>query len=360
MKKIAALVVPVLSVVVVLLFVLVVLSYTVAGFPSGVVTGPRRYSNALDRLVGKAVEPNPGTVLVAGDVMLTRGVQTRVRQYGAGDPEFTWKYLAPVARAANVFFFNHEGTMSDIGTDGGKDYSFRFKTDQITGMQFVGVDVVSLANNHALDWGRGALCDTHNRLIDGGVSVVGAGCNSDQAAAPAFFDMPDGTRIAFIGFSEFDQYGVATDTKPGVAKWDRDAMKAAIAGAESEADIVFVSLHWGTEYKTTPNQSQVDLAHFLIDSGADVIVGHHPHVVQPIERYNDGYILYSLGNLVFDQYFSENTMKGLMVKFEILNKKIQSLTEIPIQMTQYYQPYPVDTPPTDMTVKPAKPAGIKP
>jgi gamma-polyglutamate biosynthesis protein CapA len=360
MKKTSAVVVPILSIVIVLLFILLVVSYVIDGFPAGVVTGPRRYSSAIGQLIDKAEAPNPGTVLVAGDVMLTRGVETRVRQYGAGDPEFTWKYLAPTARAANIFFFNHEGAMSDIGTDGGKAYSFRFKTNQITGMQFTGVDVVSLANNHALDWGRDALCDTRNRLVDGGVSVVGAGCNSDQAVAPAFFDMPDGTRIAFIGFSEFDQYGVATDTKSGVAKWDREIMKAAIAGAQSEADLVFVSLHWGTEYKTTPNPSQVDLAHFLIDSGADVIVGHHPHVVQPTERYNDGYIIYSLGNLVFDQYFSPETMRGLMVQFEILDKKIQSITEIPVQMTQYYQPYLSDSPPTDIEIRPAKPAGIKP
>ncbi len=304
-------------------------SYSYENTNEGVVT----------ELLNKNKEPEEYTILLAGDVMLDRGVEDRLLKYGNGDYTFPWQKIRDATKEADVFFFNHEGPMSELGTDTGKIYSFNFDTKAIEGMKYAGTDIVSLANNHALDWGSVALCDTIKNLTNGGIAQVGAGCNKEEADKPFIKNLGD-TKIAFIAFTEFYSGNYATETKIGLTRFDEEELKNKIKYLKENelVDIVFVSIHWGEEYKTRSNQTQQTLAKSLVDAGADVIVGHHPHVVQEIENYNNSWIIYSLGNFIFDQK-QEGTNEGLMVKITISEKEIKKFESIPISINEYSQPY---------------------
>lgn len=290
-------------------------------------------------LLNKNKEPEEYTILLAGDVMLDRGVEGRILKYGNGDYTFPWQKTANTTQSADIFFFNHEGPMSKLGVDSGKEYSFNFDTKAIEGIKYSGADIVSLANNHALDWGSMALCDTIKNLREGGIEQVGAGCNKEEAGTPFIKSLGD-TKIAFIAFTEFYSGNYATEDRIGLTRFDEEELKNKIKYLKEVemVDIVFVSVHWGEEYKTRSNQTQQTLAKSLIDSGADVIVGHHPHVVQEIENYKNSWIIYSLGNFIFDQR-QEGTNEGLMVKITVSEKEIKNFETIPILINEYSQPY---------------------
>ena len=130
----------------------------------------------------------------------------------------------------------------------------------------------------------------------------------------------------------------ATDSFAGVAIISDEKLKSGIEKARAENDIVIVSFHFGEEYKKQPNNYQKSVAHKAIDYGADLVVGHHPHVIEPIEAYKDKYIAYSLGNFVFDQHFSKDTMEGLVLKATVENKKITQVSSDKIVINKYYQP----------------------
>lgn len=279
------------------------------------------------------------TILLAGDVMLARGTESRLIKYGNGDFTFPWKLISETTNKADIFFFNHEGPMSELGTDSGKAYSFNFDTRATEGMIYAGTDVVSLANNHALDWGSEALCDTIKNLSEKSIAQVGAGCNKAEADKPFIKDLGD-TRIALIAFTEFYSGNYATEDRIGLTRFDEEELKSKIKKLKEEdmVDIVFVSVHWGEEYETRSNSIQQSLAKSLVDAGADVIVGHHPHVVQEVEKYGDAWIIYSLGNFIFDQY-QTGTKEGLLANVLISNKEIQNIELIPIGINEYSQPF---------------------
>ncbi len=246
-------------------------------------------------------EPPALTVAAGGDVMGDRGVGNYIDKYGGESVfEFVKPYLAP----ADVSFINLEGSISNLGSPAaGKEYTFEARTALTAGLVWAGIDVVSLANNHARDYGSSALLDCIARLDAAGVGHAGAGADSTAAAAPAILETPAGT-VAVLAASEITPYFAATASLPGtnVTSSPNERLIAQVAAAAEEADFVIVSLHWGTEYDATADSSQRSLAHKLIDAGADLILGHHPHVIQGLEIYKDGLIAYSLGDFIFDHY----------------------------------------------------------
>jgi len=299
-------------------------------------------------------------LIFVGDTMLDRDVEGSVYANGAGDFRYPFFYIADLTASADIAFANLEGNISDKGANQGSIYSFRMNPLAIEGLTYAGFDVLSLANNHSLDWGRTALSDTISRLNDAGIKTVGAGENEEQANAPAVFELSDGTKIAYLAYTDlYPKSFEATPTSAGISHYSKDSASKAIQKAKTEmsADLVVVSLHWGYEYETEPRQWQKDLAYSLIDSGADLIIGHHPHVVQEVEQYNPpfpkggapkgqgisqddkhaGYIAYSLGNFIFDQFFSKETMASLAIEVTIKNKIISKVIEIPLQITPTYQ-----------------------
>lgn len=283
-------------------------------------------------------QPDVYTIVFAGDVMLDRGVGWYVDRYGAGDWRFPWRFVVDQLSSADLVFLNHEGVMSDVGQDAGGVYSFNFPIDALDGLLFAGVDVVSLANNHSFDWGGVALCDTRRRLYAHGIGVVGAGCSYDEANAPYVHVFDDGSSVGFLGYTSFYPNGAADAVHPGISDYTLENMQRSIVALRESVDAVFVSLHWGEEYQSRSNAEQRRVGRALIDAGAVAVIGHHPHVIQEVEEYNDGWIFYSLGNFIFDQYFSAETMEGLVVFVSVQGGKVVSVDTKKALLNTHYQP----------------------
>lgn len=284
-------------------------------------------------------------IVFVGDIMLGRGVENIWRKYG--DSRFPFLKIAGEINKADLAFGNLEGPISERGVNNKIKYSFRFKPEVVDGLKFAGFDVLSLANNHIWDWGKDAIIDTSSVLKTNGIEPVGAGKDYLEANNPVIKEINDSTdlslKIAFFAYSNLEpnaQVFEATKDKAGRSSFDIERIKEEIYAVKQLeiADIVIVSLHWGDEYQSRSNKKQQEIGRSLVESGADLIVGHHPHVVQEIERYKNGWLAYSLGNFIFDQNFSEETMKGLMLKVKIQDKKITDLEPIEIKINNSFQP----------------------
>lgn len=281
-------------------------------------------------------------VLLVGDIMLDRGVDRQVQSVGEGDPRFPFALVAEQLQKYDLVVGNLEGPVSDRGANQGSKYSFRFAPETVEGLRYASFDAVSLANNHMWDWGRYALCDTPEILADHGIVGFGAGCDEASANAPYVTDLDDGTRLAFISFTNlYPDSLVSRGDNPGISDFSLDRIEQQVRSLKDQqsVDIVLLAVHWGEEYKTRSNSRQQKLAKQLVDLGVDVVVGHHPHVVQEVERVEDGWVLYSLGNFIFDQYFSEETMKGLAIELVIENGEVQMVYPHPYKINTDYQPY---------------------
>lgn len=278
------------------------------------------------------------TIIAGGDLMFDRGVKARLEKNEKNYNDL-FEYIHSYLNEADLVFANLEGSLSGKGADQGSKYSFRFEPAVAPAMALAGFDVVSLANNHILNWGREALCDTTTNLNNVGIGYVGAGCNSDDAEAPYITKLGE-TRIAFLAYTEFYKGAHATTDRPGLSRYDLDLIKKRSQDLKNndQADLVMVSMHWGEEYKHRAPDRIVDIAQGLVDAGVDVVIGHHPHVDQEIERYGDGWIVYSLGNFVFDQSWSEETMQGLLAEIKVQNKRVYDIAPVEIQLTDLYQP----------------------
>ncbi len=280
--------------------------------------------------------------LVAGDIMLDRGVEAKTMNEGKGDWTYPFQLIAPAIQSADRAFANLEGSMSDVGVDGrGGKLSFRFHPQSALGLELAGIDVVSLANNHILDWGRASLCATPASLEKFAIASIGAGCNKTEAERPYITELGN-TKIAVLASTVFYEGAHATETQAGIRKLDIQSISDQVYDLKTtqDVDLVFLSMHWGEEYQTRSNKAQQEFAHTMIDNGVDVIIGHHPHVPQEIERYGEkGWIIYSLGNFVFDQHFSEATMGGLMAYIQIQDKQVRNIIPFAIKINKNYQPY---------------------
>jgi poly-gamma-glutamate synthesis protein (capsule biosynthesis protein) len=275
-------------------------------------------------------------MLFAGDTMLARAVGDLM----AARDDWTWPFvqIASVTAAADLMFVNLETTISTGGAQAGCGYCFRANPNVIEGLTRAGIDVVTLANNHAYDYGSRALADTIVHLASAGIGVTGAGLDGAQARAPVFRTVGS-TRVAFLSYTNLLPTAAAAGPgKLGVAIYDSAYLVQDIALAKRGADVVVVSFHAGEEYQTEPNAWQERVYRSAIDAGANLVIGHHPHVVQPVEAYGDGWIAYSLGNFVFDQSFSTATMEGLMLEATVMDGEILDVRELPVIISPAYQP----------------------
>ncbi|MEX0781299.1 MAG: CapA family protein [Dehalococcoidia bacterium] len=251
--------------------------------------------------------PGPLTLVAVGDMMLARSVGQRVLSDG---PEVVFgEAVAAILREADLAIGNLECAVSERGEPQPKGYTFRAPPAAVEALELAGFDMVSLANNHALDYGPDALHDTVMHLEDRGIRAVGAGPDLPAASAATILER-GGLRIAFVGLVDVppEGPGFSRDTWEagpdswGVAWADEETVRAAVAAAAESADIVVALLHFGFEYHTTPSAAQRTLAHTAIDAGASLVIGTHPHVLQEVEEYGGGLIAYSLGNFVFDGF----------------------------------------------------------
>lgn len=252
------------------------------------------------------VRPEQEVVLaVAGDVMLGRSIGDGIRQHGAVWP---FEAVAGTLRGADIAFANLEAPLTARGEAAAKDFVFRGPPEGAQGLAAAGVGIVSLANNHVLDYGYQGLQDTWSALNEAGVLHVGSGESVVQAYGPVFIERK-GVRIAFLAYvstppdsgSGFDPSSwQATADRPGVAWLAPETVASDVAAAKRQADAVVVSMHTGDEYQEAISPSQAAAAHSAIEAGASLVIGHHPHVLQGIESYKGGIIAYSMGNFVFD------------------------------------------------------------
>jgi len=282
-------------------------------------------------------QPKTITLIFVGDIMLNRGVELTIKKYGQGDWEFPFLEIADFFNKANILFGNLEGPISDKGVKVGSIYFFRNNPEAIKGLVFAGFDILSVANNHIFDYGRIAMEDTFLRLREVEINYVGGGLSENEAYSPVIKEVKD-IKIAFLAYTNLGtEYWSAEGNRSGIAWLKEEELEENIKEAKKLADLVIVSMHFGEEY-SSPTPEQEYFAHLAIDSGANLVIGHHPHVIQEIEKYGEGFIAYSLGNFIFDQGFSEETMKGLMLKVLIKNGKIKELIPIEIKINQFFQP----------------------
>jgi poly-gamma-glutamate capsule biosynthesis protein CapA/YwtB (metallophosphatase superfamily) len=227
-------------------------------------------------------------LIFGGDVMLGRSCAVKIQN--GTDP---FEGISSLVREASFAAANLECTISSLG-EATNRYAFRAPAQSAQLLRQAGFDAMSLANNHALDFGTGALHDSAARLLHEEIEPVGVETPTRKACDASFFSLPDGKEIALLAISAFGH-----DSKIATAS-RRHELKIAIGNARSRADLIVCLVHWGIENSERITDEQRELARWLIDRGVDLVVGAHPHCVQPLDFYHGCPIAYSLGNLVFD------------------------------------------------------------
>ncbi|MFA5874651.1 MAG: CapA family protein [Anaerolineales bacterium] len=241
-----------------------------------------------------------------GDIMLARTVGDQVQARG---PEIVFAGVQTVLDSADVLVGNLECALTAGGERQPKNYTFAAPPETAQALALAGFDVLSLANNHAMDYGSQGLFDTLDNLGQYGIASVGAGANAAEAHAPVILER-NGLRLAFLAYVDvpgenagFDaRTWIATASQPGIAWANLDQITTDVAAARLQTDVVVVLLHSGFELNTAVAPSQRAEAYAAIDAGAALVIGSHSHILQTIEQYNGGLIAYSLGNFVFDDY----------------------------------------------------------
>ena len=217
-----------------------------------------------------------------------------------------------------------------------KEFNFKMHPKYLEVLQRGGIDVVSLANNHVYDYGSQGLLDTIYFLDSVGIKHTGAGKTLDEARRPAIFDVK-GFRLGYLSYYGNGTYA-ADKNKPGVAPRHVRVIAEDIRKLRLElrADMIIVNFHWGVEKALYPSDWQILLAHEVVDLGADLIVGHHPHVLQGIEKYKDGVIAYSLGKFLFGGN-SRRTYDTAVLQV-VVGKHVRQYSILPIRVKDW-QPY---------------------
>lgn len=271
-----------------------------------------------------------------GDIMLDRGVKASADLRAGGDFNYLFKDLSKIADA-DILFGNLEGPVSTRGNDTGSKYSFRMLPKAIDVLKKQGFDVLSVANNHMGDWNQDAFNDTIGFLNRAGISGIGGDATREQAIEPKIIEHK-GTTFGFLGFTDVGPNWLkASSTRAGVILASDPNFDNIIKNAAAKVDFLVVSLHFGNEYEPMSNARQQDLAKNAIIDGAKIVVGHHPHVPQEIVKYRGGLIAYSLGNFIFDQYFSTPTMNGLVLKVQVKDKKIIGWQKLTANINNFFQ-----------------------
>lgn len=248
------------------------------------------------------------------------------------DSALPFRKIAPLMAASDIAFVNLESPFSNQGRylDGG--LVFHAAPDAIAGLKLAGIAIASTANNHTRDCGSHGVAFTIEWLRSHGIEPLGSGETEAQTHAGVVLTR-NGVRFGFLGYTFDQQNGNWRDIDKRIALTDIGALCRDVAALRKRADVVIVSMHNGVEYQPHPNKAQVTFAHAAIDAGATLVIGHHPHVVQPEEKYKGGIIFYSLGNFVFDQYQREATQHGEVVQVSFVGEQVLAVHVMPVRIT---------------------------
>lgn len=237
--------------------------------------------------------------------------------------------ILDVTNGADVFFLNHEYAISDRGEPlAGKYYTFRADPERMDLLKQMGTDLVSLANNHVYDYGAEAMLDTADLLDEADIQYMGGGKNIDEAKRPVFFDI-NGIKVGFVGASNAEKMRYtpqAEDDSPGVLlAYDTAEFNEVIEQASKECDYLIAYIHWGDEDTNDYNDLQQQLGREFLESGADIVVGGHPHVLQGMEYVDGKPIVYSLG----DFWFNDETKFTGLLKLSIGRDGLKEMSFVP-------------------------------
>ncbi|MCM1087311.1 MAG: CapA family protein [Muribaculaceae bacterium] len=273
------------------------------------------------------------TITFAGDILFdpNYAIMATLQQRGGDISEGIEADLIEEMKSADIMMLNNEFPYSDRGTPTEeKAFTFRAPTSYVSYLEDLGVDIVALANNHAYDYGEEAFLDTLQTLRDADVPYVGAGVDLEEASAPVYF-IANNTKIAFLAATQIERLENpdtkgATETTPGVFRcWDPAKLLETVAETKENCDFLIVYVHWGTENQEETDWAQDKQALQLVEAGADLIIGDHPHILQKIDIIEDVPVIYSLGNF----WFNSRTIDTGMVKVILSEGKLQSFQFIP-------------------------------
>ncbi|MGH1366633.1 MAG: CapA family protein [Calditrichia bacterium] len=280
------------------------------------------------------------TVVATGDTMLGSWIGDIIEEKGHMYP---FVHIKEYLDSADLHITNLEAPFGTRGKPFDKKFTFRVHPDLVHVLRAGSVDIVSLANNHMLDYGPECVEETRQLLDLHEIKYAGAGSNLTVAREAAIEEV-NGRRVGFLSYTlTFPEEFWASDTSAGTCfPYESFAFKD-VARLKSKTDFVIVACHWGQELRTTPKPYQVKLAHRLINNGADVVLGHHPHVVQGIEFYKGKMIAYSLGNFVFASY-SERVKDSMLLQFSLGDEDVMKARIVPINVYNAvvdFQPVPL-------------------
>ena len=281
-------------------------------------------------------------IIAVGDIMLDGTARPVLSENGYDHP---FVQMRKYFDGAHVVFGNLEGPLTTRGKpEQEKTYVFRSPPDKVgQALKNAGFNVVSLANNHTLDYGAEGLAETLQALDTVGIAYAGAGMNLQDARRPVILQAA-GKRVALLAYSlTLPENFYAGRNTPGTAFGHEAFVRADVEAARRQADVVVVSFHWGQEGKTTLREYQTRLGRLAIDAGAVAVIGHHPHILQGIERYKDGVILYSLGNFTFGSY-SNQAKVSAVAELTFEGVRLATLRLYPINVNNFevvFQPQPL-------------------
>lgn len=283
--------------------------------------------------------PEPAIELVVvGDIMPGRLVGRILDSFA--DYTCPFVRLSEVLSQADLTIANLEGALSNEIAPPTERQTMLFVGDGrfVEGLRYAGIDGVSLANNHSRNFGAAGISHTLALLSEAGVAAFGGGMDLAQARRPALFEV-QGVTFAFLGYDAVSAYYAAGEGRAGTVPADPALIAADIAAARAQADVVIPYFHWGVEYTHQPTAQQQALAHLAVESGADLVLGSHPHWVQGLEYYRGAPILYSLGNFVFDQSLGLETRQGVIAHLVFRGRRLVGLRLQAHQIADYYQPF---------------------
>jgi poly-gamma-glutamate synthesis protein (capsule biosynthesis protein) len=305
--------------------------------------GLEAMATPLAEALNQALEPRIVQLTAVGDIMLARGLGEQIR---SGEDPYPFAAIQQQLQAADLTLGNLESALGVGGLPENKGYTFLAPPEAAQVLALAGFDLLSLANNHAMDYGPATLLQAIELLNVAGINAVGAGADAFQAYQPVSLEI-NGFTLAFLSFVDvpvevrgFDtREWSATDNTPGVAWAEYTQMEASIAEASQVSDFVIVLLHSGYEYVKTPSPPQRNAAERALQAGADLVLGHHAHVLQGVEIQDDQVIVFGLGNFAFEDGGVDET--GL-IHIWLDEGGIRTLEFIPLLLDPTGRPVPAD------------------
>ncbi len=288
-----------------------------------------------------AAESGSITLVATGDLLLGGSAEATVNKHGY---DYPFRDIADILRSADIAMANLEAPLTrqpDPVAD--KRYTFKVDPAAAAAMQRAGLTILTLANNHIGDFGPIGVTDTIAALRPHGLRYTGAGANLQQARRPTALATKDGS-VGFLAYSNtLPKSFYAKTDRPGTAPGYAEFIRKDVRRLREFVDYVVVSFHWGAELMTEPKDYQQRLARTAIDSGAQIVIGHHPHVLQGVEFYNGGVIYYSLGNFAFGSY-SRNAKIGGLARVTLAGGEVSSAEILPLNVANHdvlFQPRPL-------------------